>query len=283
VGTGERWLTRRRFLAAAGGAVAAGAAYACGIEPEWLRVARLTFRVPGLDPAFDGYTIPQISDLHVGAAVRRAFLDEAVGVATDARCDLAVVTGDLVDESGLGGAAEEAAAVLRGLRARDGVLACLGNHDTGAYHAGRPVNAGALRRLLRALEGAGVDTLENESRAMVRSGARLSVGGYGDLWSGRFAPDALPAPDLALSHNPDTAPRLAASGAKVILSGHTHGGQVRVPLLGAPYVPVRHKEFLAGPYRIGDTHLHVNPGLGYSYRVRFCARPEVTLLTLAAC
>jgi predicted MPP superfamily phosphohydrolase len=162
-------------------------------------------------------------------------------------------------------------------------LACLGNHDTGAYHAGRPVNAGALRRLLRALEGAGVDTLENESRAMVRSGARLSVGGYGDLWSGRFAPDALPAPDLALSHNPDTAPRLAASGAKVILSGHTHGGQVRVPLLGAPYVPVRHKEFLAGPYRIGDTHLHVNPGLGYSYRVRFCARPEVTLLTLAAC
>jgi len=276
-------LTRRRFLGLIGAGVAAGGIYSVGIEPAWLRTVRVEVPLAGLPSAFDGYTIAQLSDLHVGSAVPAGFLERAVKEANAAGPDLAVVTGDVVDAGGREGVAEQAAGILERLSAHDGVCAVLGNHDTGAFHEGMTPDGAGARRLVGLLEDVGLRVLRNETTSVERGRERLRLVGCGDLWSGHFDPPRVAtgdAPTVVLSHNPDTAPELARRGAGLILSGHTHGGQVRFPLLGPPYVPVRHKEFLAGPYRVGDAHLYVNPGLGYTYRVRFGARPEVTVLVL---
>jgi len=88
------------------------------------------------------------------------------------------------------------------------------------------------------------------------------------------------APCILLSHNPDTFVELLDRPAAWTLSGHTHGGQVSLPLAGPLFVPVQHKQFVAGAYQIGDHHLYVNRGLGWLARVRFNARPEITEFTL---
>ena len=87
---------------------------------------------------------------------------------------------------------------------------------------------------------------------------------------------------MALSHNPDTAPSLAHRGAALILSDHTHGGQVSIPFLGPPILPVERREYAAGPYDLGATRLYVNRGIGWLVRVRMFVRPEVTLHILRA-
>lgn len=277
-------LTRRDFLKAAAATAFSGGLYACAVEPHWLRTVRLDVPIEGLPAAFHGYVVAQISDLHVGSGVPLPYLRRAVATANEAQPDLAVVTGDMVDGGSGGGAAEDAAAILSGLRPREAALAVLGNHDTGAFQPGRAVDDAMVRRLRGALDEAGVDLLFNEERTLERGGQRLRVAGFGDLWSGHFDARAFRArageAALALSHNPDTAPELAERGAGLVLSGHTHGGQVRIPLYGPPYYPVKRRDLMYGHHRIGRAHVYVNPGLGYSHSIRFGARPELTLLRL---
>lgn len=279
-----KMLTRRGFLKAIGAAALSGGVYACGIEPSWLETVRKEIALDGLDPAFDGYVVAQISDLHVGSGVPLSYLKRAVEEANASGPDLVVVTGDIVDGCAPTGAAAEAAELLCALRPRDAVMAVLGNHDTGAFHPNRGVDQQAVRRLRRAVEAAGVDLLMNEERTLRRGPGRLRVAGFGDLWSGQFDARAFRGgcgeATLVLSHNPDTALELAERGAGLVLSGHTHGGQVRIPLLGPPYCPIRHRELMYGHHRLGKTQVYVNPGLGYSHRIRFLARPELTVFRL---
>jgi len=277
-------LTRRAFLRAIGATAVSGGAYACGIEPSWIQTVRREIALDGLDPAFHGYLVAQISDLHVGAWVPLSYLRGAVEAVNAAGPDLIVVTGDIIDGCAAPGAIEDAAGVLAGLRPRDAALAVLGNHDTGAFHPGLGVDEGVVGRLSGALGAAGVDLLRNEERTLERGRGRLRVAGFGDLWSDAFDARGFRAvpgeATLALSHNPDTAPELAQRGAGLVLSGHTHGGQVRIPFLGPPYCPIRHRELMYGYHRIGRTQVYVNPGLGYSHRIRFLARPEITFFRL---
>ncbi len=282
-------LSRRALLRMAGGGAAAaalGAGYAFGIEPVWLRTVEHEVALRGLDAAFDGYRIVQLSDLHVGAGVPEAHLRGAVERANALSPDLVVLTGDYVHHGGTPALAEEVGSLLSALRAPDGILGVEGNHDRGVYRAsGRGTRNDALEG---ALLHAGVRMLANECAWVERAGgARLAVAGYGDLWCGRFDAAAvdipsLGAPCVALSHNPDTAARLAAAGASLVLSGHTHGGQVSLPFLGPPLLPVQDRRFAAGPYDIGSTRLYVNRGVGWLRRVRLFVRPEVTLHLLRA-
>jgi predicted MPP superfamily phosphohydrolase len=274
-------LTRRGFLKTVGAAAFSGGVYACAVEPYWLDTVRLEIALDGLPPEFEGYVVAQISDLHVGSGVPLAYLRRAVEAANAARPDLVVVTGDIVDGGGPAEAADDAAELLSALRPRDAVMAVLGNHDTGAYRPSREVDEEGVRRLRGALEAAGVDVLFNDERMIERGGGRLRVVGFGDLWSRQFDASRFRAgageATIALSHNPDTAPELAERGAGLVLCGHTHGGQVRMPFLGPPYYPIEHRELMYGHHRIGRTQVYVNPGLGYSYGVRFLSRPELTL------
>ncbi|MHC4135852.1 MAG: metallophosphoesterase [Planctomycetota bacterium] len=277
-------LTRRRILAlGAAACLGAGGAYTFGIEPVWLRKIELDVRLRGLAPAFDGFTIAQLSDLHVGAGVPLDYLHEATALANAARPDLVALTGDYVHRGGDAAGTTEAAAVVGALEAP--AYAVLGNHDGAVYSSeGRP-DRGAVTRVRDALERVGARVLLNERITLRRGDARLHVAGLGDLWLGAFRPGTLPlrdpeGPTIALSHNPDTAYDLAGHGADLVLSGHTHGGQVSIPFLGPPILPVRHRKFAAGHFDLGDMQLYVNRGVGWLRRVRLFVRPEVTILRL---
>ena len=274
---------RRRFLkfcVAAAACGVGGASYVFGLEPVWLRTVRCEIPLAGLDPALDGFTIAQLSDLHHGAGVPLSLFEQAVARANDARPDIVALTGDFVHRGGGTGLEREIADILTGLQPRIGTYAVLGNHDAGVYRPGG--GREAIRRaqvVSGALGSRGIAVLRNE---VVTPVPGLRLAGLGDLWTGDFEPDRihLDATTVVLSHNPDTAPELAERGAGLILSGHTHGGQVSIPFLGPPILPVRLRQYHAGHYRLGEGQLYVNRGVGWLRRVRLFVRPEVTILTL---
>ncbi len=275
--------TRRRFLRWCGAGTAAGALtgiYAFGIEPLWLREVVVEVPIEGLDPAFSGFTIAQLSDLHVGAGVPADYLRDAVQRIITRKPDLIALTGDFIHRGGAPGAA---ARVLEGLADVAPALAVLGNHDGEVRTPSAHFHSGLAGRVAGALRSVGVTVLENETRTVTRGGATLTFAGFGDLWSGRFWPDRVSmaaGPTVALTHNPDTAPDLARAGASLILAGHTHGGQVAIPFMGPPLLPVRLRQYSAGLYRVGASRLYVNRGVGWLRRVRLFVRPEITYVVL---
>ena len=283
-------ISRRGLLkltARALGVLALPTIYAVGIEPTWLRTVRHDAKIPGLDPSLDGLRIVQLSDFHIGAGVPFDYLTRAVEDAMALEPDVAVVTGDFLHDGKVEGL-QRLPALLSRLHAPLGVYGVLGNHDFGSPYGRRSgPDVPAVARLRTALGDGGLRLLHNEATLIAPPrGGRLRLAGYADLWSGAFFPDAIEfgggIPTVALSHNPDTAPELADRGASLILSGHTHGGQVCVPFLGPPILPVERREYAAGPYDLGATRLYVNRGVGWLSRVRLFVRPEVTLHTLRA-
>ena len=252
-----------------------------------LATTRITVQVDGLPRALDGFRIAHLSDLHIGAHLDTGELADHVARVNALAPDLVCITGDIVDR------AETCAVafpVLAGLRARHGVLVTLGNHDVGA-------GAAAVTAALRAHTPF---TVLRDARAdVVVGGAMLPVLGVDDLgrdWA-RGVPEhpALPplaatvaagAPFVVLSHRPDCFPQAAALGASLVLSGHTHGGQLGLPSL------VRRRvrnlaEFITrfdrGLYRDGRATLYVNRGLGFTGQpIRLFTSREIALLELRA-
>lgn len=270
-------------LAAAGAGAAALAVRALWIEPRRLVLHERELTLPEWPAALDGLRLGLVSDLHAGgphsdpAALARA-ADRLVG----ARPDLIAVLGDLVDPEVLGGAPvapDAAGRALAGLRAPLGVFGVLGNHDW--------ANDG--RGVLRALREAGVRVLENESVAVDAPGAALHVAGLADATTRRpdlaaalrdVAPDE---PVLLLAHDPDVFPQVPARVALTV-SGHTHGGQVDLPLLRGRVIPSRHGARYARGHVVEEgRHLFVTSGVGTSrLPVRLRRPPEVVVLTLRA-
>jgi predicted MPP superfamily phosphohydrolase len=277
--------SRRRFLKrtlAATLLTGVGAiGYAWGVEPHWVEVVRRDLPVAGLPAALEGRSLVQLSDLHVGPEVDDAYLVHWFDRVRQLAPDLIVFTGDYMtckrDEQ-LGHAAD----VLRHLpRGRLGTVAVLGNHDYGMGYANQPV----ADRMARILSDNGVRVLRNECVEI----EGLGIIGIEDLWCPLFREHWKVWPDLGaggpavvLCHNPDTADKPIWSGYRGwLLAGHTHGGQCRLPLFGAPAVPVDNKNYVAGEYDVGaGRRLYINRGLGHLLRLRFNARPEVTVFTL---
>lgn len=241
---------------------------------ERIRIVRIS--VPGLGAAFDGYRIVQLSDLHIGSHTPRARVERWVARANALDADLVALTGDYVTS----GVAfhRTIAGVLAGLRAKDGVFAVMGNHDY--FGDGEP-----LVTLLR--EG-GVTLLRNERVTLRRGVEALELGGVDDTWTRRTDLDAMldgfagEAPLVVLAHDPELFPELARRQAALVLSGHTHWGQVGVPFLEQRYNLSRlSTSYHAGLYREGAAMLYVNPGLGTTGPpVRFGSAPEITVLEL---
>jgi predicted MPP superfamily phosphohydrolase len=277
-------LTRRVFLGGAlfagGGAVAAPAGWLYGsrVEARWLEVTRLRVPIAGLPPGFAGLTIGQISDLHFGPVVDPLRVRAAVDAVLRARPDVAVVTGDFVSRLD-GGEAELVVRELGRLRAPLGQLAILGNHDHWTDHA---VVANAVQR-------AGLTLLRNAHQPIARGGQRLWFAGVDDVWERKAdlsrALDGVPADGrvVLLAHEPDFADEVAKERRVALqLSGHSHGGQIRLPLLGAPVLPLHGRKYPYGLRRIGDLMLYTNRGIGLIQpAVRVNCRPEVTVIELA--
>jgi predicted MPP superfamily phosphohydrolase len=240
------------------------------------RVREREIPVVDLPEAWDGYRIAQISDLHCGPFASPARVARWVAAVNDLSADLVAVTGDLITHgSHYVNAVAEA---LGGLRAADGVYACMGNHDY--FTAGDEVAP--------ALERAGLCVLRNRGVVLSREGAPLYVAGVDDTWTrrhdlGRALAGRPPeAPTVLLAHDPALFPQAAAAGVNLTLSGHTHGGQLALPLVARSWNLARLiTRFTTDLYRLGSSVLYVNRGLGTTGPpLRFGVGSEIALLVL---
>jgi len=266
----------------------AAIAYAVAVEPGWIELRRVRVPVRGLPPALEGFRIAQLSDLHRSEIVGAAHVRGAVARALAEQPELVAVTGDLV--TGEARFFDDVAEDLAPLAAAAPSFAVPGNHDYDHWYpharAGMPDGPQRLGDVLRAH---GIEFLRNESRVLdVRGGAaRIEIVGLDDFWSPNFDPARAFAgasreglTRIVLNHNPDGFAVTRHERFDLMLCGHTHGGQVRIPLLGAPICPVEDRRFLQGLVAADDRLVYTNRGIGYNRRVRFGVRPEVTLLEL---
>ncbi len=226
----------KRTMIAVGSAAGLGASagvYATAIEPGWLDLVHLSLPLPRLDPQFNGYRIAHISDVHMDEWMDYDRLRAITDMINAEQPDLVAITGDFVTHRPTRYAPGLAAA-LSALTPRDAIVAVLGNHD-------HWTDASVVRQALRK---GGVIDLSNAVHAVQRNGTTLQVAGVDDVLVGADRLDhvlrQLPADGAALllAHEPDFADTSAQTGRfDLQLSGHSHGGQVRVPLVGAPRLP----------------------------------------------
>jgi uncharacterized protein len=272
----------RGFLsvAALGALLLGGLVYVRKVEPEDVEVVPVSLALPRLDARFDGYRIVQISDLHADSWMTPGRVLGLVKLVNEQEPDLVAITGDFASYSRFRSLVRHASALvapLRRLRAPDGVVAVFGNHD-------HKTDAQVVRGVLAA---SGVTELHNTVQILRRGGAVLHLCGVDDVREG--TPDldqalqGLPEEGAAilLIHEPDFADESAATGRfDLQLSGHSHGGQVGLPLLRYLFLPKLSRKYPAGLYRVGGMFLYTNRGLGAHPRFRFNCRPEITVITL---
>ena len=254
------------------------------IEPRWLEISRHTVplaRAPGLPPV----KLLHLSDFHASWEVNLNFIAKAIRLGLEWQPDLIAVTGDFVhwrwDEI------DRYARVLSALSDAAPTYACLGNHDGGDW--ARRSGGYADTRVVRDLLARGrVELLHNTHRQLRVAGRDLTLVGLGDWWADEMdadrafanVPRSSASATVLLSHNPDTKTELRAWPWDLMLCGHTHGGQLQLPVLGAPFAPVRDKRYVHGLHRWEDRWLHVSKGVGNLHGLRFNCRPEICLLTL---
>jgi uncharacterized protein len=228
--------------------------------------------------------VAHLSDLHYqgSSGVTLGYLKRVVALTVAQRPDLILLTGDYIFEQCA--YPKEYAEVLAPLARAAPTYASLGNHDGGRWAAanGGYADFAPITNLLAA---AGITPLVNRSAVARRGENSVTVIGIGDLWSANFQPgpafaDAPASPRIVLSHSPDSYPPLRRFGWDLMLSGHTHGGQIVLPWLGSPWAPVRDKRYLGGLYAVEGRWLNVSRGLGGRWRLRLNCPPEIVLLTL---
>lgn len=277
------------------GLAATAIAYGVFVERRWYRVGR--YRLDILPAGTSAITVLHLSDLHMLRDDRRA----AGFIESLPKADIAIVTGDIIGEPE---AVEFTVRALRAARGRLSSLFVLGSNDlyvprrlnwfryfhSGVRHRRVTRRPGRAADLVRLLEEDGWVHLKNRKAERTSNGLRLEIVGLDDPHihradirvAGRTDPHAF---GLAVVHSPDPAPELAALGYDLVVAGHTHGGQVRLPLAGALVTNSSFPNRLAGGLmRFGTSYVHVSPGLGTSKYApfRFLCRPEATLLELRA-
>ncbi len=276
-----RGVYRRVLLGAALGVLLLGGfVYVRKVEPEDVEVVSVSLVLPRLDAEFDGYRIAQISDIHADDWMTPGRVLGLANLVNAEAPDLVAITGDFATYSRFRSLIRHASrlvAPLRRLHAPDGVVAVLGNHD----------HKTDVRTVRRVLAASGVTELHNAVLTLRRGGAALHFCGLDDVREG--TPDLhrtwreLPEEGAAilLIHEPNFADESAATGRfDLQLSGHSHGGQVGLPLLRYPFLPKLSRKYPAGLYRVVEMFLYTNRGLGAHPRFRFNCRPEITVFTL---
>jgi uncharacterized protein len=251
--------------------------YVHAIEPNWLDLKTVDLTLPHLSKEFEGYKIVQLTDIHADRWMTEEKIGQIVEEVNRQEPDLVVLTGDYVTK-----AAETYGPNLRAfrnLKAKDGSLAVLGNHD----HWSDP------KILVDILEEVGVTVLHNEVKSIGRPSSQLNIAGVGDVWSKdddltkvlRALPDQ--GASIMLAHEPDYADETSPTKRfDLQLSGHSHGGQVHIPFMKRVLPPLG-KLYPAGQYQVGDMIQYTSRGIGVAgLRVRLNCRPEVTILRLHA-
>lgn len=275
-------ITRRSFLRAAGHAALGSAllgAYTYSVEPHWVEFTERLMPLRNLPRSLQGRSLVQISDIHVGYEVDPAYLRKAFKRVQELKPDFMAYTGDLVSyRSALADFQEIVPHFPHG---KLGTFGVLGNHDYGSNWS----ELGIAREIAHWAGKSGIRILRNETA----EASGLHVSGLDDWWADRFKPAqafaGLPPGigSVALSHNPDTADLPGwEKFSGWILAGHTHGGQCKPPFLPPPLLPVANRRYTSGVFDLpAGRSMYINRGLGHLLKVRFNARPEVTVFRLA--
>jgi uncharacterized protein len=279
----KKLVTRRSFLKAAGAAVVGLPLYAAEISRHELSIERRTIHLNRLPDQFRGLRIVQVSDFHYAEFTEPFFLREMVREVNRLKPDVVVFNGDYVTEGYFSeaktkGFAYSCAEVLSHVECplRYSVL---GNHDS----------TFAEPTVIDALAIHGLNLLYNSCMPLERDGQRLWFAGAGDASFKRMDLDkAVPAASrlngetvILLEHEPDVLPEVARHNVDLMLSGHTHGGQVRFPFVPPVHLPPLGRNYVEGLFRLGPTQLYVNRGIGaVGVPFRFNCPPEITEITL---
>jgi hypothetical protein len=276
-------LSRRRFLRLALSAAAAmpfAASFYGAVAARFGKIVeRVVVPIRDLPPQLDGLTIIQMSDIHVGLFMSESRVRQFVELANSFNPDLVALTGDFV--ASRRDQVPPFINAISGLQARYGVFGCLGNHDEYAH---------SERLMTREFDRLGFKMLRNENRAIDIDGARLNIIGVDFI--GKSGNEAklrsalknisFDGTTLLLCHSPYPFEEAARMGINLMLSGHTHGGQIAITLGDLLLTPARAATvFLSGLFRIDGSHLYVNRGLGTTgIPIRIGAPPEITHITL---
>jgi uncharacterized protein len=279
-------MDRRKFLKRSGlvglGSTIAGGLVYPFLEAKWCRVTRRTIGLPNLPRQFTGTTVAVLADIHHGPFVPMAYVQHIVAVTNALKPDIIVLVGDYVHRHAV--YISPAISELGRLRAPMGRFAIRGNHDNRNYHGQEDFRSLSCTALVEAR----IPDLTNDGVWVEYRGTRLRICGVGDLWTDCQDLDSAVGDAterdavLLLSHNPDFAELITDRRVGLVLSGHTHGGQVIVPGLGAPIVPSRYgQKYLHGLVEGPCCRVFISRGVGtISPPVRFLCRPEIVLITL---
>jgi len=278
--------TRRRFLYAGAAFTAAAAVLGTDglAESNRPHVVKVDIALDRLPRAFDGFTIAQLSDFHYEEHFSAVPISKSVELVNRLAPDLTVLTGDFVTvpvfewRKFLAHAAETALPCARILEQLEGPkFAVLGNHDSVGYP----------EKIIAALENHAIPVLQNRAVRLERDGARIWLAGVDDISKGNpnlpRTLSGIPPGEttILLAHEPDFADQAARYPIDLQLSGHSHGGQVWIPGIGAPWLPTLARKYPRGLYRIEQLTLYTNIGIGtIRAPIRINCPPEVTLITL---
>jgi uncharacterized protein len=281
-------ITRRRFLKVSACAAGGLALYAGEIARHGIEVSSRDVFIPGLPSAFEGFRIAQISDIHMDEFTEAFFLRDVVHRVNSLHPDAVFLTGDFVTAEFLPrkfaiGAARQCAGILNELICRQR-FAVLGNHDF-------QIGADAVSESLTAND---IVVLRNYYMPLERPGGRIWLAGLADPVQGSPDPENTIPPSIRnlpqepivlLCHAPDYVDDLlklpSGQAVSLMLCGHTHGGQVRLPLIGPTILPELGRKYVEGWFRFGRLQMHVNRGIGtVGLPFRLDCPPEISMLTL---
>ncbi len=253
-----------------------------------ITVERVAIPLPGLPVEFNGMTVAVVSDIHAGTRnTDRATVARVVARTNALQADVIVVLGDVIHSAAN---ANLYLPVLAGLEAKDGVYACLGNHEHGFVWYSRYLGAyrsPSADRWRALYAEAGIQLLVNEAKPLPRGQSRIWLLGVDDAYSGNDDLGAALAQAntselcLALSHSPDIVDDPQVRNVDLVLAGHTHGGQVKLPRVGPLFAPCRQsRRRAAGLVRTGGTTMYVTRGAGEAFPLRINCPREISLVSL---
>tara|TARA_B110000238_G_scaffold2854_1_gene2803 strand:- start:881 stop:1723 length:843 start_codon:yes stop_codon:yes gene_type:complete len=255
--------------------------YTWQVEPFWLEFVKVKMPVFNLPKDLIGKTVMQISDIHVGNKFDYQYIIDSFKEAKLLKPDFVVYTGDFIsyeNEEQFEQLKKVMKFVVTGTLGTAGVL---GNHDYG----GNWLEQDVADTTTEILEDAGISILINQQKEM----NGLNIIGIDDYWGMNFNPNKIMSKyddkkaNIVLCHNPDVCDLNVWNNYKGwILSGHTHGGQVKPPFLKPPILPVKNKRYSAGKINLQDGRtLYINRALGNLFQIRFNVRPEITIFKLS--
>lgn len=256
------------------------ALYSWQVEPFWVEFVQRKLPVKNLPAELEGKILMQISDLHVGDRFDYHFLIESFQKAKQFSPDFVVYTGDYVNHGSTEDHEKLKKVMSNAVTGKLGTFGVLGNHDYGKKWK----DLGSSEVTCQILENHGIVMLNNAQQ----ESHGLNIIGFDDLWSPNFDPmsvmkdyDSSKA-NIVLCHNPDVCDKDVWNGYQGwVLSGHTHGGQCRIPGVITPILPVENRKYVSGEIDLEDGRmLYINRALGHSFQVRFMVRPEITVFKL---